>query len=110
MKYLKAAVVAAFAVALSAAPAHAYPGNANPYGGGYMGDQDGYNYWNMLNELGAPFGVAEATDFGRTVCNDMRKGMSEGQAVNIGASTGLDTRIVRLAVHGAEFHFCPDYF
>lgn len=107
--------LAAFAAGLGiavAAPAQAMPSDpgSSPYGGGYIGDRDAYSYWNELDELGTGFSVSQAKDFGVTMCQALSNGMSEGQLVSIGVQDGLPGGAVRLAVHGAEYHFCPTYY
>jgi hypothetical protein len=116
MKKMIVGGLAALATALgiaAAVPAQATtgydPGSA-PYGGGYMGDQDAYAYRNLLADLGAGYSAAEAQKFGLTMCNGLASGMSEAQITSIGVSSGVPAGDARLAVHGAEYHFCPGYY
>jgi hypothetical protein len=80
------------------------------YGGGYMGDHDAYAYMKQIDDLGAPYSVSGARDFGMTVCNTRASGASEDQLVSIGVSSGISSGAAQLAVHGAEYHFCPTYY
>jgi hypothetical protein len=107
-----AVVGAALAIA-SAVPAHATtssdPGSG-PYGGGYEGDHDAYAYWNQLDQYGSGVTVTIAQNFATRVCEALSNGVSEGQIVNIAENSNIPGSVARLAVHGAEYHFCPTYF
>jgi hypothetical protein len=79
------------------------------YGGGSMGDHDAYSFWNQLDEYG-DVTVATAQDLATTTCRSLAAGQSEGRLVNLMVGIGIDSDVARLAVHGAEFHFCPTYY
>jgi hypothetical protein len=79
------------------------------YGGGSMGDRDAYSFWNQLDEY-SHVTVATAQDVATTTCRMRADGQSEGRVVNAMAAVGIDSDVARLAVHGAEFHFCPTYY
>jgi hypothetical protein len=85
--------------------------NDGTYGGGYMGDHDGYAYGKQLRHLGAPgWGANDAQDFAGVMCHDLTLGVTKEQLIDLGASTGISRARAELALHGAEFHFCPDYY
>jgi hypothetical protein len=94
------------AILFNASPAEA----DNAIYGGYMGDRDSYAYWNYLDSFAGGLDVSTAQQVGVTVCEALRAGASEGRLVSIGVKSGLSTPVIRLAIHGAEFHFCPEYY
>jgi hypothetical protein len=104
-----AGLIMGAAILLNASPAEA----DNAIYGGYMGDQDSYAYWNYLDSL---FGgdtdltVSTAKDFGLTMCKALQAGASEGKLVSFAIESHLPRSAVRLAIHGAEFHYCPEYY
>jgi hypothetical protein len=101
------------AVTIGAATAKATTGydNGSVYGGGYMGDHDAYALWSMTDELGAQETVATIGAKGRSICAELASGLSEGAIVNDALTNyGVPTRLSRLIVHGAEYHFCPEYY
>jgi len=90
----------------------------NHYGGGSLGDQNGEAYATQLNVdqsiLRATkdnyFDAAKATDYGQAVCRGLTLGNTEDQIVNRAVASNIPADMFRAVVHGAEFHFCPNYF
>lgn len=81
------------------------------YGGGSMGDHDAYSFWNQLDDIGMRGTVTSAQHIADTVCSQRAAGVSEGKLVSLASADGtFDSVVARLAVHGAEFHFCPTYY
>lgn len=80
------------------------------YGGGSMGDRDAYSFWNQLDGIGMTGTVADAQHLAATVCTNLVAGVSEGRLVSLAVGGTIDSGVARLAVHGAEFHFCPTYY
>lgn len=79
------------------------------YGGGTMGDHDAASFWNELDQIGIVGTVTAARDLAGTVCELREAGTSEGQLVSMTADD-FSASVARLAVHGAEFHFCSTYY
>jgi hypothetical protein len=116
MKKIIVGGLAAGAVALgiaAAAPANADIGfdpGSSMYGGGSMGDHDKYAYWNMMDQYGKNLTPETAEYFATQACRALNAGASEGQVVHIAEQSGMPGYIARLAVRGAEYHYCPSYF
>ena len=108
--------LAAGAVALGlavAGPAHAGPAGydtSGVYGGGYLGDQNAYAYEIQLDGYGTGYNMAQAKDFGLTMCHALATGAPENQIIDSGTSFGIPYSQATLAIHGAEYHFSPAYY
>jgi hypothetical protein len=72
-----------------------------------MGDHDKYAYWNMMDQYGKNLTPETAEYFATRACRSSNLGGSEDQVVHIGEQSGLPGYIARLAVKGAEYHYCP---
>jgi hypothetical protein len=83
---------------------------ASHYGGGHLGDQDGSAYVIQLNILGSGYSPEQATNLGQTLCRDLAFGETEAQIVERGVTKQISFTVARAVLHGAEFHFCPNYF
>jgi hypothetical protein len=113
-----ATVAAAIGIA-AAGPAHADPSyigvgsnaaNNGPFSGP-MGDHSADAYWVDMTSIGVTGTVEQAGKLANTVCTGLANGMSEGQEIAAMVS-GDSSQVTQatLAVHSAEWHFCPSYY
>jgi hypothetical protein len=113
-----AALVAALGIA-AAGSAHADTTNSGnssngvdngPFSGP-KGDHNSDAYWVDMTSFGLVGTVAQTDKLANTICTDLGIGMSEGQLI-AAMVDGHSSQVTRatLAVHAAEWHFCPSYY
>lgn len=97
---------AALAFAPTAAADHTF------YPSGTKGDGSATAYWHDLNANGVASDLTTANTLGNVICVKMRSGVTEAQLINIGSSqaSGATRAQAQIAVFGAEYHFCPEYY
>lgn len=96
MKYLLAATIAAFALVIPAAPAHA----------------DQYDYVSALDNRGIPYSdISQIIDTGKMACANLRRGIQVFGPQGVGAPitamgySGLEAAIITVE---AVRNMCPD--
>jgi len=107
MKLLLGAAAAAFSIAV-APQAHA---DQTFYPSGSKGDGSFSGYWYDLNYYGVHADLPTASALGTVICTKMRDGMSESSAISLAAgANGVTLGEAKVAVWGAEWHFCPERY
>lgn len=85
--------------------------DSTPYGGGSMGDSNNYAFRNMLVSLNeGDITPAAAGEVGVNVCTVLNLGKGEEFAMYGLTQSGFPEDVAELAMHGAEYHYCPDHF
>jgi hypothetical protein len=107
MKIVMGIVLATAAIALAPSAA----ADTTFYPSGLKGDGSFVNYWHDLVTHGINSDLPTASALGSTICTKMRDGASEATMVELGGKAqGVTHSQAQIAVFGAEFHFCPEYY
>jgi hypothetical protein len=77
---------------------------------GSKGDYDAHAYWVDVASVGVAGSVVQAQNLGMSICMKLDNGLSTGQVVD-NLTTDVSSALGALmAVDGAEWHFCPEYY
>jgi hypothetical protein len=84
--------------------------NNGPFSGP-MGDHSAEAYWVDMTSIGVGGTVAQAGKLANTICTGLAGGMSEGEEI-AAMVNGVSSQVTQatLAVHAAEWHFCPSRY
>lgn len=99
------------AVALGVALSPIAAANPTFYPSGYKGDGNYVAYMNDLMRYGVDADLPTSGALGSTICTKLRDGVSQLSVISSAANAPGTTRMqADVAVYGAEWHFCPEYY
>jgi hypothetical protein len=110
-RILAALAVAGALLAGATGTAQAFTDGHPDFGGGHLGDRDPVAFAELFHHFGNPdYTADQAQTWGTGVCHALDSGWTEARVIQVEVDKGVPINQERLAVHGAEFHFCPNHY